>query len=142
MLGVWGDPRTLAVQGIEALTEFATTISHRMHGWTKAQAWLQAAAEAVRLYGDTDAVPTTEQYGPQLRLVRPAFTSQTSSACGHRDPQSRPDCGRVFACTACGHQAHADRNAACNIERTAAGQGGQQHAQSSSGGEARTEPHA
>jgi putative transposase len=63
-----------------------------------------------------------EHYGSQLRLVRPAFTSQTCSACGHRDPQSRLGCGRVFACTACGYQAHADRNAARSIERIAAGQ--------------------
>jgi putative transposase len=60
--------------------------------------------------------------GSELRLVPPAFTSQTCSACGHRDPRSRPGCGRVFACTACGHQAHADHNAARNIERIAAGQ--------------------
>jgi putative transposase len=59
--------------------------------------------------------------GSQLRLVAPAFTSQTCSVCGHRDPASRPGCGRVFACTACGHQAHADLNAARNIERIAAG---------------------
>jgi putative transposase len=64
----------------------------------------------------------TGRYGSQLRLVRPAFTSQTCSACGHRDPESRPGCGRLFACTACGHQAHADHNAARNIERIAAGQ--------------------
>jgi putative transposase len=61
------------------------------------------------------------RFGSELRLVAPAFTSQTCSACGHRDPGSRPGCGRVFACTACGHRAHADRNAARNIERIAAG---------------------
>jgi putative transposase len=61
------------------------------------------------------------RYGSKLRLVPPAFTSQTCSACGARDPGSRPGCGRVFACTACGHQAHADHNAAVNIEQRAAG---------------------
>ena len=64
----------------------------------------------------------TERYGSQLRLVRPAFTSQTCSACGHRDHESRPGCGRLFACIVCGYQAHADYNAARNIERIAAGQ--------------------
>jgi putative transposase len=64
----------------------------------------------------------TQRYGSQLRLVRPALTSQTCSACGHRDPESRPGCGRLFACIACGYQAHADHNAARNIERIAAGQ--------------------
>jgi putative transposase len=63
----------------------------------------------------------TPLHGSELRLVPPASTSQTCSACGHRDPGSRPGCGRVFACTACGHQAHADLNAARNIERMAAG---------------------
>jgi putative transposase len=63
----------------------------------------------------------TPRFGSQLRLVPPAFTSQTCSACAHRDPGSRPGCGRVFACTACGHQAHADLNAALVIERIAAG---------------------
>jgi transposase len=57
VLRAWGDPRTLAAQPLETLTEFVGTVSHRMHGRAKAQAWLQAATEAVGLYGDTDAVP-------------------------------------------------------------------------------------
>jgi putative transposase len=62
------------------------------------------------------------RYGSELRLVRPAFTSQICSACGLRDPESRPGCGRLFACTACGHVEHADLNAARNIHNLAAGQ--------------------
>jgi putative transposase len=62
------------------------------------------------------------RFGSELRLVRPAFTSQTCSGCGVRDAESRPGCGRVFACTACGHVEHADRNAARNIHNLAAGQ--------------------
>jgi putative transposase len=61
-------------------------------------------------------------FGSELRLVRPAFTSQTCSACGVRDPKSRPGCGRAFVCTACGHVEHADLNAARNIYNLAAGQ--------------------
>jgi putative transposase len=61
------------------------------------------------------------RFGSELRLVTPAGTSQTCSACGVRDPESRPACGRMFACTACGHRAHADQNAAKNIEALAAG---------------------
>jgi transposase len=57
ILRTWGDPRTLAVQPLETLTDFVTTVSHRMHGRAKAQAWRQAAVEAVGLYGNTDAVP-------------------------------------------------------------------------------------
>jgi putative transposase len=84
----------------------------------------------------------TERYGSQLRLVRPAFTSQTCSACGHRDHESRPGCGRLFACIVCGYQAHADYNAARNIERIAAGQAVDSTRSHPPGGEARTEPHA
>ena len=62
------------------------------------------------------------RYGSELRVVRTAFTSQTCSACGLRDPESRPGCGRLFTCTACGHVEHADRNAARNIHNLAAGQ--------------------
>jgi putative transposase len=61
------------------------------------------------------------KFGSELRLVPPIGTSQTCSTCGVRDPESRPGCGRVFVCTACGYQAHADRNAARNIETLAAG---------------------
>jgi putative transposase len=62
------------------------------------------------------------RFGSELRLVRPAFTSQTCSACGLRDPESRPGCGRRFACTACGQIQHAHRNAARNLHHLAAGQ--------------------
>lgn len=62
------------------------------------------------------------RFGSELRLVRPAFTSQTCSECGVRGPESRPGCGRAFVCTACGHVEHADLNAARNIHNLAAGQ--------------------
>jgi putative transposase len=63
----------------------------------------------------------TSRYGSELRLVRPAFTSQRCSACGLRDPESWPGCGRLFLCIACGHVDHADLNAARNIHSLAAG---------------------
>ena len=66
----------------------------------------------------------TGRYGSELRLVPAPGTSQTCSACGYRDPESRPGCGRVFACTACGHQAHADHNASMVIEARARRAGG------------------
>lgn len=59
--------------------------------------------------------------GSELRMVPPSGTSLTCSVCGVRDPESRPGCGREFACAACGFQAHADHNAARNIEALAAG---------------------
>jgi putative transposase len=64
------------------------------------------------------------RFGSELRVVPASGTSQTCSACGYRDPESRPGCGRVFACTACGHQAHADHNASAVIEARARRAGG------------------
>jgi putative transposase len=64
------------------------------------------------------------RFGSQLRLVPAPGTSQTCSSCGTRDPASRPGCGRVFDCTACGHQTHADHNASVVIEARARRAGG------------------
>ncbi len=51
--------------------------------------------------------------GGQLLRVPASYTSQTCSACGHRDPASRA--GIRFVCTSCGWTGHADTNAAVNI---------------------------
>jgi putative transposase len=50
----------------------------------------------------------------------------------------------VFACTACGHQAHADHNASLVIEARARRAGGTvtNSTRSHPGGKAHTEPHA
>jgi putative transposase len=56
-----------------------------------------------------------EQKAPgRVERVRPAFTSQRCSACGHVDADSRESQAR-FVCTACGYIDHADVNAARNI---------------------------
>ncbi|WP_441249022.1 RNA-guided endonuclease InsQ/TnpB family protein [Kitasatospora sp. McL0602] len=57
--------------------------------------------------------------GTQVVLVPAAYTSQTCHECKHVDPNSRKS-QADFECTACGHTAHADVNAAKNIK--AAGQ--------------------
>jgi putative transposase len=67
----------------------------------------------------------------RVEKINPAFTSQTCSGCGHRDPESRESQSR-FRCTACGLQVHADVNAARNI---AAG-----HAVTARGGDGITRP--
>jgi putative transposase len=85
------------------------------------------------------------RFGSELRVVPAPGTSQTCSACGRRDPPARPGCGRVLACTTCGHQAHADHNASVVIEARARRAGGTVTNSTRShplGGEARTEPHA
>jgi transposase len=55
----------------------------------------------------------------RVQQVAAAYTSQTCSACGQIARESR-ESQPSFRCVACGHQAHADVNAARNI--AAAGQ--------------------
>lgn len=50
----------------------------------------------------------------RVEKVRPHFTSQRCSACGHVDRESRKS-QALFRCTACGYAANADVNAARNI---------------------------
>jgi transposase len=50
----------------------------------------------------------------RVERINPAYTSQTCSACGHCAPENREN-QAMFRCTACGHQANADVNAAVNI---------------------------
>ena len=57
--------------------------------------------------------------GGTLLVVPPQYTSQTCHVCGNVDRANRISQAR-FICTACGHQANADHNAALNI--LAAGQ--------------------
>jgi putative transposase len=52
--------------------------------------------------------------GGMVVAVDPRNTSRTCPACGHVDKDNRPTQSR-FECVACGHTAHADVNAACNI---------------------------
>ena len=54
-----------------------------------------------------------EHAGRELIAVAAHRTSQTCHHCGHTDPANRH--GAVFDCTACGHHADADLNAAANI---------------------------
>ena len=50
----------------------------------------------------------------RVEKVKPHFTSQKCSACGHMDPKSRESQAR-FACMSCGFACNADVNAARNI---------------------------
>ena len=67
----------------------------------------------------------------RVEKIRPVYTSQRCSACGHVDADSRESQAR-FACTACGFADHADVNAARNI---AAG-----HAVTARGGDGTARP--
>ena len=50
----------------------------------------------------------------RVEKIKPHYTSQRCSACGHVDPKSRESQAR-FVCTACGYACNADVNAARNI---------------------------
>ncbi|HYZ52679.1 MAG TPA: transposase [Streptosporangiaceae bacterium] len=52
--------------------------------------------------------------GCQVIYVDPRFTSQQCRLCHHTEPGNR-DSQAVFRCLACGHEDHADANAARNI---------------------------
>lgn len=56
----------------------------------------------------------TARHGGVLRLVNPAYTSQTCSVCGNVDRENRKTQAN-FACVVCGHTENADINAAKNI---------------------------
>jgi putative transposase len=57
-----------------------------------------------------------ESAGRELIAVDPRDTSRTCARCGHCAKDNRTTQAE-FACTACGHAAHADVNAAINILR-------------------------
>ena len=65
-----------------------------------------------RLQDKVDACP--EETRPALVRVNPKNTSRTCAACNEPDARSR-ESQAVFQCVYCGHQAHADTNAAVNI---------------------------
>jgi putative transposase len=54
-----------------------------------------------------------EEAGREVVRVNPAYTSQTCSACGHRQPM--PLSVRVYECSHCGLVIHRDHNGSANI---------------------------
>lgn len=57
---------------------------------------------------------TAEDHSSTVLLVDPMNTSRTCHECGHTSAENRKS-QATFQCVACGHQAHADTNAARNI---------------------------
>ena len=55
-----------------------------------------------------------EKAPDRVEKIKPHYTSQRCSACGHVDGKSR-ESQAVFQCTACGFAGNADVNAARNI---------------------------
>jgi putative transposase len=61
----------------------------------------------------TRMLAKAEEAGRQVVRVNPAYTSQTCSACGHRQPM--PLSVRVYECPQCGLVLHRDHNGSLNI---------------------------
>jgi putative transposase len=61
----------------------------------------------------TRMLAKAEEAGRQVVRVNPAYTSQTCSACGHR--QTLPLSVRVYECLHCGLVIHRDHNGSLNI---------------------------
>ena len=93
--------------GLEDLTHIRERITvrkkqrNRHSGWSFAQ---------LRAYVEYKA----KRSGVPVVAVDARYTSQTCSACGHRDKASRKSQSQ-FVCTACGHSMNADHNGARNI---------------------------
>jgi transposase len=58
----------------------------------------------------------TAKRGVRATSVKSAYSSQACNVCHYTDRKNRPD-QQTFCCQVCGHQAHADLNAATNIAR-------------------------
>jgi putative transposase len=61
----------------------------------------------------TRPLDKAEEAGREVVRVNPAYTSQTCSACGHRQPM--PLSVRVYDCPQCGLVLHRDHNGSLNI---------------------------
>ena len=64
--------------------------------------------------GASSSSASSRRHPDGSERVPAAYTSQRCSACGHVDKSSR-ESQALFLCTACGHTANADVNAAINI---------------------------
>lgn len=87
--------------GIRQRTRFPKDQRGKMFGWAFCQ------LRYFMTYKSTLA-------GVPLIVVDPKYTSQTCSHCGHRHKGNRKS-QALFVCKACGHNEHADVNAARNI---------------------------
>ena len=59
-------------------------------------------------------IPACRKLGITVKLIKPAYTSQGCSRCGHVCEDNRTTQSR-FVCVKCGYKANADVNAAINI---------------------------
>jgi len=96
----------LIVEDLTNLNKSRSKLSHKLNN--KLQRWLyrQALTKLERL---------SEENGILFTKVDPSYTSQTCSACGYNDKESRH--GELYHCTHCNMFIDADLNASINILR-------------------------
>lgn len=101
--------RGIALEDLKGIRERVTArggdARNRLSGWSFGQLYAFLAYKA-------------QLAGVPVVTVDPRNTSQTCAECGHCERANRKSQGE-FSCRACGHQAHADENAARNIRARA-----------------------
>jgi IS605 OrfB family transposase len=101
--------RGIALEDLEGMRERVTAkggdARNRLSGWALAQLGSFLGYKA-------------QLAGVPVLYVDPRDTSRTCAECGHCEKANRKSQGE-FSCQACGHQAHADANAARNIRARA-----------------------
>ena len=101
--------RGIGLEDLKGIRERVTArggdARNRLSGWSFSQSYTFLAYKA-RAAG----VPVIQ--------VDPRYTSQTCTECGHCERSNRKSQSE-FRCKACGHEAHADKNAARNIRNAA-----------------------
>ncbi|MEU9187939.1 transposase [Streptomyces sp. NPDC048484] len=97
--------------GLEDLTGIRERVRLRKPQRVALHSWAFAQLAAFVQY-------KAERAGVPFVQVDPAYTSQQCSWCGHTEKANRPT-QELFACRSCGVVAHADHNAARNIEARA-----------------------
>ena len=101
--------RGIAVEDLKGIRERVTArggdARNRLSGWSFSQLYSFLAYKA-------------QAVGVPMVLVDPRDTSRTCAECGHCEKSNRKSQAK-FRCGACGHEAHADKNAARNIRHAA-----------------------
>lgn len=115
-------PATAAIVGVDmGVASLVTTsdcvhLANPRHLAATADRLAAAQRDLARKKRGSSRRRKAESAGRELIAVNPANTSRTCSRCGHCARENRATQAQ-FRCTACGHTAHADVNAAINILR-------------------------
>ena len=101
---------------LEKLDGLKQTITTKRVKGARRSTWQKSLKKAQFAKLETMVEYKARAAGVGVKYVVAGGTSQTCSACGHRDKENRKTQER-FACTACAYEGHADVNAAVQIAR-------------------------